>query len=334
MRANARVGASASSPRLRYFLGATPGAAHTLAVRGVPASFGWHPGLGRRGSRTRVPSALYGPYVTSIAVWAGVDSRGMASLYIASDSRISWGDTHRWDQGRKTFACQTQPYVFGYWGDVLFPALAIPAITQSLDGGVLIPDRARPFGVVGDALRRLWLNYPTAERRDVSVAVAYRSGSEMASRFWLAVFSFEAASDSWSTRYIDMPKRSSLLEVAGSGAAAIRSASKVWEASAESGTSRAVFGAFCDALSRGEDPKSGGGPQLVGLHREKFGQTFGINYKGQAFLAGAHLRSAQSGRVHWFNELFERVTPDGALLRGAKKHHGLSNFASSPSAAS
>lgn len=148
---------------------------------------------------------MNGAHVTSIAVWAGVDTRGVASLYIASDSRISWSDTHRWDQGRKTFACLTQPYVFGYWGDVLFPALAIPAITQHLDSGVLTADRARPFGVVGDALPRLWLNYPTAERRDVSVVVGHRRGCGMASQFLLAVYTYEAASDAWDTRYIDMP---------------------------------------------------------------------------------------------------------------------------------
>ncbi len=61
----------------------------------------------------------------------------------------------------------------------------------------------------------------------------------------------------------------------------------------------------------------------MGLHRHKAGQTFGVNYKGKAFLAGAHLRNAQAGDVHWFNELFERVAPDGALLPGAKKHQGL-----------
>jgi hypothetical protein len=59
--------------------------------------------------------------MTTIVTWAAVDTHGVSSIYIASDSRISWGATTVWDSGRKTFASQDCPFVFGYWGDVLFP---------------------------------------------------------------------------------------------------------------------------------------------------------------------------------------------------------------------
>lgn len=75
--------------------------------------------------------------MTSVVVWAGVDARAVASVYIGTDSLISWGNVSTWDQGRKTFACVSQPHIFGYWGDVLFPALALPLIAERIDNQVL-----------------------------------------------------------------------------------------------------------------------------------------------------------------------------------------------------
>lgn len=260
--------------------------------------------------------------MTSVAVWAAVDSRRVSGLYIASDSRVSWGSTHHWDQGRKTFACHSQPYIFGYWGDVLFPALAIPMIIEQLDSAVLVGNPARPFGVVGNALRRLWLDYPPAERRDAGVIVGHRLASGMKSAFSLAVFTYEAADGKWSRRSLPMPSRSAVLRLAGSGTESVRKARRPWEESTEAGTSRAVFAAFCDSLASDTDPGSGGGPQLVGLHRVGPGKTFGVTVGRKAFLTGAKASRQQAGRVDWFNELFERVGPAGVRLADAQRHLG------------
>lgn len=65
--------------------------------------------------------------MTAFLSWVGVDHRGPASLYLASDSRISWTDNEvrSWDRGRKVFACSRTPDVLGYVGDVLFPSLVL-----------------------------------------------------------------------------------------------------------------------------------------------------------------------------------------------------------------
>ncbi len=253
-------------------------------------------------------------------MWAAVDSRRVAGVYIASDSRVSWGASHHWDQGRKTFSCHSQPYIFGYWGDVLFPALALPVIIEQLDSALLVINPTRPFGAVGNALRRLWLDYPGAERRDSGVIVGHRQGSGMRSVFSLAVFTYEARTATWKRRSVEMPTRSAVLRLAGSGARAVRNATRLWDESTEAGTSRAVFGAFCESLASREDPASGGGPQLVGLHRIGPGKTFGISYRERAFLAGAEVGRQHPGNVGWFNALFERVGPDGVRLPTAKAH--------------
>jgi hypothetical protein len=47
--------------------------------------------------------------MTTLISWVGVDNRGAASLYFASDSRISWPGAEIWDHGRKLFACRRYP---------------------------------------------------------------------------------------------------------------------------------------------------------------------------------------------------------------------------------
>ncbi len=261
--------------------------------------------------------------MTSITSWAAVDSRGVSSLYIASDSRISWGTGQSWDQGRKTFACRQLPHIFGYWGDVLFPAMAIPLVIDRLEHQLLSVNPNRHFGAIGSTIRRLWIDYPDAQRRDAGILVGHRNGEGMRSIFSLAVFIYDAASDSWSRRSIEMPSRSGELRIAGSGASYVRNAKKLWDLSAEGGTSRAVYSAFCEALMSGGDTASGGGPQLVGLFREGPGRVFGTVYGGQRFFAGSRLTrdEAASGNVDWFNHLFERV--DERTMRrlpGARTH--------------
>ena len=57
--------------------------------------------------------------MTTLISWVGIDQRRPTSLYLASDSRISWGSQHhRWDVGRKLFSCKVSADIFGYCGDV------------------------------------------------------------------------------------------------------------------------------------------------------------------------------------------------------------------------
>ncbi len=259
--------------------------------------------------------------MTTIVAWAGVD-RAVASLYIASDSRISWGDSHAWNQGRKTFASAGSPHIFGYWGDVLFPSVALPTVLDGLAAGVIQPSGS-PFGTIGNSLRRLWLDYPRPERRDFGIVMATRRGEGMQSGFQLAVMTYEAQTDTWDVRDVPMPRSSSRLHIAGSGTSAARTSERLWEASSQGGTSRAVYGAFTEALAGRADAHSGGGPQLVGLRRIGPGLRFGTLFEGRRYLAGARIsqKAARTSNVEWFNELFERVDGGRAkLLDGAQRH--------------
>ena len=260
--------------------------------------------------------------MTTIVAWAGVDQRDVASIYIASDSRISWANSHRWNQGRKTFASAETAHIFGYWGDVLFPSMALPTILDELAVGIVQP-KVSPFGEIGSSIRRLWTDYPRQEQRDFGIVMATRRRAGMDAVFEMAIMTFESKTDSWDIKDVAMPRSSARLHIAGSGASQVRNAGRLWEESNQSGTSRAVYSAFVEALTQGADPYSGGGPQLVGLRRIGPGIRFGTVYRGKRYLSGARVTqaTAQVASVEWFNELFERA--DGARgkrLSDAQRH--------------
>ena len=58
--------------------------------------------------------------MTTVIAWAGVDQRAVASLYLASDSRITWQNGETWDRATKVFGAQTQPHMFAFAGDAFF----------------------------------------------------------------------------------------------------------------------------------------------------------------------------------------------------------------------
>lgn len=48
-----------------------------------------------------------------LASWAAIDTHGISSAYIVSDSRISWGNKKYFDFGKKVFASKKYPEIFG-----------------------------------------------------------------------------------------------------------------------------------------------------------------------------------------------------------------------------
>lgn len=246
----------------------------------------------------------------------------MASIYVATDSRITWRPDQRWDQGRKVFACLQEPHIFGYWGDVLFPALAIPMLVDQIDRRLLTAGHRGWHETVRGALRSLWHGYPDGQRQDLGIVHATRMGSGLSCRFALTVHMYESKSERWAVRPIEMPTSSSILHVAGSGAKQVREAYDVWQSSTAADTSRAVYSAFCQSIGTGADRNTGGAPQLVGLYRVGAGRLFGTIHGKQRYFAGARLSTLDSvGAIEWRNDLFERIDGNtGRRVRDAKKH--------------
>jgi len=259
-----------------------------------------------------------------LVVWVGADSRGPASLNIASDSRIGWTTgrsvLYHWDHGKKIFASSAAPLIVGYVGDVLFPSLVLPGAIDRIDRQVFRADGATVEGLIS-VLRREWRDYPAEMRHPVTIYIGHRVGERMLAEFRLTALSNpDGGIDSWQARDIPVLPTSPWPVIDGSGRTAITKALKAWQESTAAGTSRSVFSGFVDAVVSGVDPLSGGSPQLASLYRIGTGRLLGIIHRNQRYFAGMHLIGDEAvENVEWRNALFERT--DGytkALLRGAQ----------------
>jgi hypothetical protein len=255
--------------------------------------------------------------MTSLIAWVGVDSRGVASAYFASDSRITWPGGGVWDHGRKLFACRRYPHIFGYCGDVLFPTQTLSQITELIDSDLFI----NPSDTVDSCAEQVvsimasaFKTYPSAEKRNFDVLYCMRQGEMFSSRFHLRRITFNP-SGAASVSSIEIPNRSEAVAVLGSGTQNLRAQLKQWASSDVGGTSRAVFSAFCDSLRTEADPLSGGPPQLLGIWRKSPPRTFGIIWQQHRYFYGIEVDSTPAlSEVRWYNELFEICDP-GTLAK-------------------
>lgn len=266
--------------------------------------------------------------MTSLTAWLGADSRGPTSLYFASDSRISWGKDRRgWETGRKVFACQSSAEIFGFTGYILLPQSVITRVVDLIDRRVLPSlcdcspsTRAETLAAV---MRREVDSHLQPFEDDFSVFYAARQGEGMPphATFHILEVYCNAARRSVDVFPFEAPAESSMLVAHGTGAGAVRGWVNRWSLSDQGGTSRAVFSAFCDSLRSGEDPRTGGEPQLVGLYRQGHARQFGVvSTNGPSIGGMLHLPVDTRARIEWRDELFQRVEPSGRLKKAAQRH--------------
>lgn len=262
--------------------------------------------------------------MTTLIAWLGVDSRSPSSLYLAADSRFSWGRQASWDYGRKLFASKSSPVMLGYCGDVLFASHGISQALDHLESGSLHPADARPLERVealSHFLQRSMSTYPESQRREFAVLFAMRIGSIMQSSFYVARIHCSHA-QAWTTTELKLPERSGVIDALGSGKIAFDAADGKWNRSEVGSTSRAVYSAFCDHVASGADPATGGAPQLVGLYRANTARTFGVIHKGRRWISGAEVTATNvASAVEWRDDLFQNCDANTMkVLTSAQRH--------------
>jgi hypothetical protein len=251
--------------------------------------------------------------MSSVIAWVGVDSRGVASAYFASDSRISWDDGATWNNGRKLFACRRYPHIFAYCGDVLFPIQTLSQITEMIDSDLI----AKESDTIDIWTKKIvsimdvgFKTYPPSARRKFDILYCMRDKEGLSSRFHINKISFNP-SIAPVISSIDIPNCSEAVVVLGSGTLSMKKHLELWKGSDISNTSRMVFSAFCDSLKSGIDHLSAGPPQLVGLWRKWPPKTFGMIWNQQRYFYGTEVQAAATlGQVRWHNELFEICDPE------------------------
>lgn len=123
--------------------------------------------------------------MTSLAAWPGIDSRGLSTLYIVADSRISWpGSLDHWDFGAKVFASALTPDIFGFYGDILVPSMVLPRLVE---GPLLDPvaNAQERHDELVKALRQSSDTLPVARRGAFGVLHGERNGEGMKSTRYL-----------------------------------------------------------------------------------------------------------------------------------------------------
>lgn len=263
--------------------------------------------------------------MTLIASFIGVDGKfprpKPASIYIVSDSRISWGDNAKFDYGRKVFGCKNSPDIFGYCGDVLFPSIVLNQIVDIADQGLLFEPSStckQKFQAVVNKLIQIFNNYPkevqsiTADT--LQIIHASRDENQM---FFCQKMEWWKSTNKWTSGTVEFEDHSDKLFVLGSGRTEFLEKFKKYAESENQKTSRAVFHCFTDTLSTMTDKYCGGAPQLVGLYRIDNAKFFGIIHNKKRYLHGVQVDDLINfNNVEWRNELFEVC--DGITMKRNK----------------
>ncbi|MBK9105985.1 MAG: hypothetical protein IPL92_15780 [Saprospiraceae bacterium] len=252
--------------------------------------------------------------MTLLVSWIGLDSKKdgnkPSSLYIASDSRISWGNLAHFDFGRKVFGCKNSSDIFGYCGDVLFPTIVLNQIIDAADQGLLFKpdwDCKQKFQTVIDKLIQSFNKYP----KEVSGITADTLEIIYASRdddkkFFCQKMKWTKAINKWASEEVEFSGYSDKLFVIGSGRQEFLEKFDLHWQSENSRTSRAVFHSFCDTLTGIKDKHCGGAPQLVGLYRSFNARFYGIIKGKKRYFNGMEISNLTNfNNIEWRNELFE-----------------------------
>jgi len=265
--------------------------------------------------------------MTSLIIWIGV-SNCWNSVYIASDSRISWSTPSLkvWDFGRKLFASRNYPEILGYCGDVLFPSQTLAQVIEHIDAGLLFSNEDTPqtkCDKIDAIIQKSFSKYPVL-LSNTTFSIVYCTRQDLGKQpvVYIWILTFKAGN--WDRKLLELPRKSDFVEALGSGKKTVKYFQKKWSSSEKNNkkTSRYVFSAFCDALKNEEDPLSGGSPQLVGIYRKDAAKNFGVIYNGERYLFGLPVHQDAIGEeIEWRNELFERCDGKNKIVQdGAQRH--------------
>ena len=254
--------------------------------------------------------------MTLLLSWLGVDSRAPASIYVASDSRISWGQKAHWDYGRKVFGFKNHPDILGYCGDVLFPTQVLSQIIEIGDAGLLFDNNSLckdKSEAIKNKIIKIFDTYPQITdvlKDDLAILHASRS---INNEFFCSLVEWHRGKG-WNSKRAEFKDYSDKLLVLGSGKNEfLKKFKKYWE-SENKKTSRAVFHCFCDTLFNMKDKYCGGFPQLIGLYRIGCSRNFGVIKSKRRYLLGVDITDLKNlNNIEWRNELFERC--DGITMK-------------------
>ena len=252
--------------------------------------------------------------MTLLISWVGFDNKKdgpkPASVYIASDSRISWTNNNHFDFCRKVYGFKNSPDILGYCGDVLFPSIVLSQLIDIGDQGLLFNFSAtcnEKHAAIKEKLVQLFLRYPKEvsgiSTNNLQILHASRDSNK---EFHCYILEWIKNTNDFSTKEATFNNFSDKLFILGSGKNEFLKKFDLYQKSINQKTSRALFHCFCDTLSEIKDQYCGGAPQLIGLYRKENARFYGIIKDNKRYLLGVEISNLFNfHNIEWRNELFE-----------------------------
>lgn len=261
--------------------------------------------------------------MTAIISWITNDGKpGAASLYLASDSRITskradGGYDVRDDNFQKVFASPDTPDIFAFCG----PISGVPALIAELIKAAVQVRGAKGYGEGAESLFSEDLFRFVLSRRDFGLPAGlcvfhgYRFGTR---RFSLTKVTF-GINQTPDFKSYGFGADWGLLALDGSGDQMVsKKQEEYFNLEAESkGYSRWLWMSFYASLAQCTEATCGGAPQLAGLYGQNGGNVLGVYFKDAAFVAG---KPCVRGDIEYRDELFQRVDTSGRRLPNAQPH--------------
>lgn len=255
--------------------------------------------------------------MTTLGAWVsytgdGNDQNVATALHFVSDSRITIGPRH-WDAGRKIFTPFSEPHIFGYCGDVLFPALVLGQIVSAIDQKILFAADASPSAkqtTIFKSIRASWPGRLNMHDSGFQILHGMRTGKWPDTSFALWRIEFTARTGIWDSAEVPIGHNTSILAMLGSGSQSASEHARKWKQSDVGGTSRSIFSAFHDAIMSGDDAWSGGPLQIAALYSSLGPKAIGFVDHGKHFLHGMALTyDNELSNIEWRDALFRRIDP-------------------------
>lgn len=268
--------------------------------------------------------------MTTLLSWVSFSDTGKApdkprAVYLAADSRITWNIVdHRWDSGRKIFAVTTAPHLFGFAGDVVLPGLILGQVSAAIEAGILIDPLAtadEQHQAVLGAVRRGVATTVATPSLNFTIHHLMRSADWPNTEFRAWRIDYNVTQRQCTSSPIAIPATTGLIKSFGTGQDAAREYRVKWLLSDVGSRSQAILSAFQDSIVSGDDPLSGGAPQLAALYTRGPSVQIGLVIGKRRFLNGLEFEvSPMLNAVEWRDQLGQRVDPvTGLPMPGARR---------------
>jgi len=258
--------------------------------------------------------------MTTLISWAGVDNRGISALYLASDSRFTFGQKH-WDNGQKIFSSSKFPEMLGYCGDVLLSINIISVLLNLIDSEIIFLNKESPqnkIKKISEYIEEKFKDYN--KTMDTTIVYIIRNNEEF---FYYEIhYSTNCKKWGYSKKELESLEKSSLISAYGSGKSYFEKYLESLGKIDTVNTSRHYYNALYDILLASKDKFSGGAPQISVLYRGiHIPKNIGIVFNSSKYYLGAQITGEfLYNSLEWRNENFERVCPDSfELLEGAQR---------------